>query len=92
MKKQTRRKRLFDTVSIDLHCVCRLPDNGTQMIQCDKCLCSFHAVCVHVVSDEMEKNLGFGKRVALIRCLQNTILFYNFLRKNKKGNPSEVYC
>ena len=52
IKKQTRRKRLVDTVYLELHCVCRLPDNGTPMIKCDECLCWFHAVCVNAVLGE----------------------------------------
>ena len=52
IKKQTRRKRLVDTVHIELHCVCRLPDNGTPMIKCDECQCWFHAVCVNAVLGE----------------------------------------
>ena len=52
IKKQTRRKRLVDTVHINLHCVCRLPDNGTPMIKCDECLGWFHTVCVNAVLGE----------------------------------------
>ena len=64
IKEQTRRKRLVDTVHIELHCVCRPPDNGTPMIKCDECLCWFHAVCVNAVLGEKP---WFAKLVALIR-------------------------
>ena len=52
IKKQTRRKRLVHTVHINLHCVCRLPDDGTPMIKCDECLGWFHTVCVNAVLGE----------------------------------------
>lgn len=59
IKTQTRRKHLIDTVCIDLRCVCRLPDNGTPMFQCNKCLCRFHAACVHTVTNPLEEEPWF---------------------------------
>ena len=38
-------------------CDCRLPDNGSRMVQCARCLKWYHIKCV--VEDENELKIGF---------------------------------
>ena len=37
-----------EMVKDNLHCLCRGPDDGRFMIQCDECREWFHGECVHV--------------------------------------------
>ncbi|KAI9142533.1 hypothetical protein BKA69DRAFT_1013845, partial [Paraphysoderma sedebokerense] len=35
-----------------LYCLCRKPNDGSFMIQCDKCSDWFHGACVNVTEEE----------------------------------------
>ena len=36
----------------EIHCICRKPDDGDFMIQCDECDEWYHGKCVHVPPEE----------------------------------------
>ena len=40
------------TRTIDVYCVCRMPDNGEKMICCDRCLEWFHFSCLGLKSSD----------------------------------------
>ena len=44
-KIHTKRKPVNEIVNKDIHCLCRLPDTGTQMVECDHCKCWYHVQC-----------------------------------------------
>ena len=47
-RTNTRRPKPFKKEHISIYCVCRLIDDGTQMIECFSCLEWFHQSCVRV--------------------------------------------
>ena len=40
------KSRILRTEVFDVHCICRMPDNGSKMVCCDNCNKWFHATCV----------------------------------------------
>ena len=40
------KSRIFRTEVFDVHCICRMPDNGSNMVCCDNCNKWFHSACV----------------------------------------------
>ena len=42
----THKSRILSTEVFEIYCICRMPDNGLQMVCCDKCSTWFHATCV----------------------------------------------
>ena len=48
------RVRRFRSENVDIYCVCRLPDDGSQMIQCTSCHEWFHTGCVRVTRAHLQ--------------------------------------
>ena len=40
------KKRISEELTYLIYCKCRLPDDGTKMVQCDKCLEWYHVKCI----------------------------------------------
>ena len=43
------------TEEVAIYCTCRQPDDGKDMIRCDKCHVWFHRACENVMADAWEK-------------------------------------
>ena len=46
--KRKTRLRCIKTLSENIHCLCRMPNNSQPMIKCDDCHCWYHMSCVSV--------------------------------------------
>ena len=44
------RRPVLRTTLLRLYCVCRMPDDGREMVQCDRCDSWFHVSCVALVN------------------------------------------
>ena len=40
---------------VQIYCACRQPDDGKDMIRCDKCHVWYHRVCENVMADAWKK-------------------------------------
>jgi len=40
------KSRILRTEAFDVHCICRMPDDGSKMVCCDTCNKWFHSACV----------------------------------------------
>ena len=56
------------TEEVPVFCVCRLPDNGSLMVQCDKCRDWFHTLCLNINYSKkcITKNLLLGLVINVI--------------------------
>ena len=45
-QRRKRRSRNLSTEVCEVHCICRMPDDGSKMVCCDTCNKWFHAACV----------------------------------------------
>ena len=45
-QRRKRRSRILNTEVCEVHCICRMPDDGSKMVCCDTCNKWFHAACV----------------------------------------------
>lgn len=50
---------ILSTTTIDIYCVCRCPDNGKMMIECEACTIWFHAQseCVNISTTSVWQDL-----------------------------------
>ena len=46
-QRRKRKSRILSTEVFEVHCICRMPDDGCKMVCCDRCNKWFHASCVH---------------------------------------------
>ena len=76
-----RQKDVYSLDTVPIYCECRCPDDGKQMIECEKCKEWFHATCVTIKSAKNYKCtfcLNTVKDSSWI-CLQN---FFSPLRSH----------
>ena len=52
-KRQQRQGDILHTMVVPIYCVCHLPDDGSQMVQCSNCFKWYHVKCV--VTDSTER-------------------------------------
>ena len=45
-QRRKRKSRILSTEVFEVHCICRMPDDGCKMVCCDRCNKWFHASCV----------------------------------------------
>ena len=46
VQRRRRKSRILNTKVFEVHCICRMPDDGSKMVCCDGCNKWFHATCV----------------------------------------------
>ena len=52
-------KMSFFSVDRDLHCLCRTPDDGQFMIQCDYCDEWYHGACINLTPEQADMWVKF---------------------------------
>jgi len=55
-QRRKRRSRILTTEVFEIHCICRMPDDGSKMVCCDECSVWFHATCVDYVEENSNNN------------------------------------
>ena len=59
IKLQKRRRHVLHTNVVPVFCDCRLPDNGSRMVQCAGCLKWYHVKCAVENENELKKKDWF---------------------------------
>ena len=59
-----------------IHGICRLPDDGSQMVECHKCQNWFHTNCVRVTRAALKRQ---SVPWLCSACVYNSICLYHFL-------------
>ena len=59
VKQQKRRRAVLHTTVVPVFCDCRLPDNGSRMVQCTGCLKWYHVKCAVRHEDELKSKDWF---------------------------------
>lgn len=55
-RRHKRRCRILTTETFEIHCICRMPDDGLKMVCCDECSMWYHATCVTYTDESSNGN------------------------------------